>query len=65
MTNKTGVKDRCEGVLLGLAAGDRNGGPIRLAVRLLESLLEKDTFDEGHVAQTYLNYYRGKYPLIL
>ncbi len=34
------AKDRAEGILLGLAAGDRNGGPIRMAVRLAESLGE-------------------------
>lgn len=34
------VQDRCRGVLRGLAAGDRNGGPIRMAVRLGESLRE-------------------------
>lgn len=31
------VKDRVEGIMLGLAADDRNGGPIRMAVRLAES----------------------------
>src|SRR5262245_11108043 len=38
--NETTTADRCRGVLLGLAAGDRNGGPICMAVRLAESLLE-------------------------
>jgi hypothetical protein len=39
------VQDRCRGVLLGLVAGDRNGGPIRMAVRLAESLLELARFN--------------------
>ena len=28
------IRDRVRGVLVGLAAGDRNGAPIRMAVRL-------------------------------
>src|SRR5262245_36876011 len=39
------VEDRCRGMLLGLAAGARNGGPIRMAVRLGESLLELGQVD--------------------
>src|SRR5262249_9550267 len=39
MSESTTAEDRCRGVLVGLAAGDRIGGPIRLAVRLAESLL--------------------------
>lgn len=35
------VTDRVRGVLLGLAAGDRNGGPTRLALRLSGSLAER------------------------
>ena len=33
MNDTTGAVDRCRGVLIGLAAGDKIGGPIRLAVR--------------------------------
>ena len=43
--------DRCRGVLLGLAAGDHNGGPIRLAVRLAESLHQRGTFDPADAAE--------------
>src|ERR1041384_762887 len=38
MSDRTTAEDRCRGVLVGLAAGDRIGGPIRMALRLAESL---------------------------
>lgn len=53
-----GVQDRCRGVLLGLAAGDRNGGPIRMAVRLGESLLELGRFDPADIVDRYLCWWR-------
>jgi ADP-ribosylglycohydrolase len=52
------VQDRCQGVLLGLAAGDRNGGPIRMAVRLAESLLELGQFDPQDIVGRYLRWWR-------
>ena len=52
------VQDRCRGVLLGLAAGDRNGGPIRMAVRLAESLLELGRFDPQDIVGRYLRWWR-------
>jgi ADP-ribosylglycohydrolase len=55
----TGVQDRCRGVLLGLAAGDRNGGPIRMAVRLAESLLELGRFDPQDIVARYLRWWRA------
>ena len=51
------VKDRVEGILLGLAAGDRNGGPIRMAVRLAESLVERGTIDVDDIATRYLDWW--------
>jgi hypothetical protein len=53
-----GVQDRCRGVLLGLAAGDRNGGPIRMAVRLAESLLALGRFDPADIVGRYLHWWR-------
>merc|ERR1719421_80445 len=32
------LQDRCRGLLLGLAAGDRNGGPIQMALKLADHL---------------------------
>jgi hypothetical protein len=51
------VKDRVEGILLGLAAGDRNGGPIRIAVRLAESLVERGCVDVVDIAASYLDWW--------
>jgi ADP-ribosylglycohydrolase len=56
--NETTTADRCRGVLLGLAAGDRNGGPIRMAVRLAESLLECGGFDPADILERYLHWWR-------
>ena len=54
MSDTTTAEDRCRGVLIGLAAGDRIGGPIRMAVRLAESLLEIGRFDAADVLDRYL-----------
>lgn len=42
-------QDRCRGLLLGLAAGDRNGGPIQMALVLAESLAAKKRYDPAEV----------------
>jgi ADP-ribosyl-[dinitrogen reductase] hydrolase len=52
------LKDRVAGVLAGLAAGDRNGGPIQMAVRLAESLAEMRAFDRADIACRYLSWWR-------
>ena len=46
------------GILLGLAAGDRNGGPIRMAVRLAESLVDVGRFDLADIGARYLDWWR-------
>lgn len=51
-------RDRVQGILLGLAAGDRNGGPIRMAVRLAESLAEKRGFEPDDIFGRYFNWWR-------
>jgi hypothetical protein len=53
----TTTRDRCQGVLVRLAAGDRNGGPIRMAVRLAESLLDYGNFDSAGILERYLCWY--------
>jgi len=50
--------DRALGTLLGLAAGDQNGGPIRMALRLAESLVERRGFDPDDVMRRYMEWYR-------
>ena len=54
----TDARDRIRGALLGLAAGDRNGGPIRMAVRLAESLSDRRRFDPEDVLARYLAWWR-------
>jgi ADP-ribosyl-[dinitrogen reductase] hydrolase len=53
------LEDRVLGVLLGLAAGDRNGGPIRMALRVAESLLDRGAFDLEDIGARYLDWWRG------
>jgi ADP-ribosylglycohydrolase len=50
--------NRCRGVLVGLAAGDRIGGPIRMAVRLAESLRACGGFDPKDILERYLHWWR-------
>jgi ADP-ribosylglycohydrolase len=45
-------------VLLGLAAGDRNGGPVRLALRLAESLLARGGLHTDDLLGRYLQWWR-------
>jgi ADP-ribosylglycohydrolase len=54
MSDTTTAEDRCRGFLIGLAAGDRFGGPIRMAVRLAESLLDRDGFHPADILNRYL-----------
>jgi ADP-ribosyl-[dinitrogen reductase] hydrolase len=50
--------DRCRGVLVGLAAGDKIGGPIRMAVRLAESLVACGGFNSSDILERYLAWWR-------
>jgi ADP-ribosylglycohydrolase len=52
------MRERIQGVLMGLAAGDRNGGPIRMAVRLAESLVGLRRFDPQDILDRYLAWWR-------
>lgn len=55
---QTELQDRITGTLLGLAAGDRIGGPLQFALRLAESLIENAGFNRGDVFRRYLAWYR-------
>eukprot|EP00727_Mastigamoeba_balamuthi_P011499 m51a1_g6972 hypothetical protein (312) ;mRNA; r:104964-105899 len=55
----SGAAGRAAGCLLGLAAGDRNGGPVRMATRLAESLGSLRRFDRADVCARYLAWFRG------
>jgi ADP-ribosylglycohydrolase len=54
----TNLHDRITGTLMGLAAGDRIGGPLQFALRLAESLAENRGYDRSDVFQRYLAWYR-------
>ena len=58
MSENSTVEDRCRGVLIGLAAGDRIGGPIRMAVRLAESLVDCGSFVPSDIVIRYLSWWR-------
>jgi len=50
--------DRVAGILMGLAAGDRNGGPIQMALRLAGSLQHQGVFDIHDVGRRYLDWWK-------
>ena len=52
------TRDRVRGVLLGLAAGDRNGGPICMALELADSLIATGHFDRNDVLGRYFAWWR-------
>jgi len=54
------VVDRCAGVLWGLAAGDKNGGPVRMAVLLSESLVECGKYDRDDGIHRYRKWFLGQ-----
>lgn len=51
-------EDRVVGVLLGLAAGDRIGGPVRMAVRVAESLCDNSGVDVSDIGVRYREWWR-------
>jgi ADP-ribosylglycohydrolase/DNA-binding cell septation regulator SpoVG len=53
------VRDRVRGVLLGLAAGDRIGGPTAMALRVAESLVACGLFDSVDLFARYLKWWRS------
>lgn len=52
-------KNRVCGALMGLCAGDRNGGPIRMVLIIATSLLQNKGFDRNDVIRRYSNWYLG------
>jgi hypothetical protein len=56
--NNSSSADRCLGVLIGLAAGDRIGGLIRMALRMAESLRDCGRFDPADILDRYLHWWR-------
>jgi ADP-ribosylglycohydrolase len=58
MSETTTAEDRCRGVLVGLAAGDKIGRPIRMPVRLAESLVACGGFNPSDILERYLAWWR-------
>ena len=50
--------DQVLGLLLGLAAGDRNGGPIQMSLALGESIHHNQSYDPVHVFHSYLTWWK-------
>lgn len=54
------IEDRIRGALLGLAAGDRIGGPTAMALRLLEGVVARGGFDVAETRGRYLEWHRAR-----
>ena len=52
------IQDRVRGLLHGLAAGDRIGGPLRMALHVSESLVALNRFAPDNVGLRYLAWWR-------
>jgi ADP-ribosylglycohydrolase len=52
------VRSRVEGTLVGLAAGDRIGGPTGMALQLAASMLEQGGFDRADIRARYLTWWK-------
>lgn len=52
------TQDLAQGLLLGLAAGDRIGGPLRMALHLAESLVARDRVAPDNIGLRYLGWWR-------
>lgn len=52
------LESRITGALIGLAAGDRIGGPVRMALQLAKSLVTRQSFDPEDVLLRYLMWWR-------
>jgi ADP-ribosylglycohydrolase len=53
-----GESERARGILLGLLMGDRNGGPIQMALELASSLWSLGRFSPEDVRRRYLEWFR-------
>lgn len=49
--------DRCAGILWGLCAGDRNGGPVEMATALADSLVACCRYDSDDTGRRYLAWF--------
>lgn len=58
MSSINEIQNRVKGILLGLAAGDKIGGPLRMALQMAESLVHCKGFDVDDIASRYLAWWR-------
>src|SRR5690554_4542287 len=56
--SEASVEQRIRGCLFGLAAGERNGGPVRMVLRVGQSLVEKGGFDPEDVFSRYRDWWK-------
>jgi ADP-ribosylglycohydrolase len=54
------IRSRVVGCLAGIAAGDHNGGPVQMALRVCTSLNEKQGLDTKHILSKYLEWFFNK-----
>jgi ADP-ribosylglycohydrolase len=52
------IQNRVKGILLGLGAGDKIGGPLRMALQVADSLVHCNGFDVDDIAVRYLKWWR-------
>jgi ADP-ribosyl-[dinitrogen reductase] hydrolase len=52
------ILNRAKGIFFGLAAGDRIGGPLRMALQVAESLIHCNGFIVEDIANRYLEWWR-------
>jgi len=52
------IQNRVKGILLGLAVGDKIGGPLRMALQTAESLVQCNGFNVDDIAGRYLAWWR-------
>jgi ADP-ribosylglycohydrolase len=53
------ISNRCRGLMIGLAAGDRNGGPIQMALMLAESLAKQQDYKPVDAFLGYNSWYNS------
>lgn len=58
-TSKIAQADNARGLLVGLAAGDRNGGPVQMALALAETLATRGQYDPSAGFRKYHEWWAG------
>lgn len=56
--SEASIEERIRGCLFGLAAGERNGGPVRMVLRVGQSLVERGGFDPEDIFSRYRDWWK-------